>query len=407
MASPKAGKSTSSPRPVEPSSAADDDDAFSLDFTIPSNRALMDAPPSEPSPPLSLASREESVAKAPAEKPKAAAPKRHIDPCVEKAARLYANGNVAEARAELESAVRGGNAIEMVWSMLLDLYRLTNEQDTFEKLALEYVAHFEKSPPTWNEPQGDKSATKQVGRASVTLAGVLNASCKPQFSQLVDMVIKRPTVSIKLAKLQDADDGGCALLLNALKEAKKVRHEIAFDSVDHLIGLLKGKVADGKRANESIWLLLFELYQNTGQVDAFEELALAYAMAFELSPPSWEAPKTKSVASGAFPPSSPVSEAFDVADNIALTGEILHAVQGMAFLDIIEACADAANHEVDVDVSDLRRIDVASAFVLYNTLEPLSAEGKRVVIRGASPLIAALLDVADLSQVAQVIARRA
>lgn len=379
---------------------------FSLDFTVPSRLAQTDESASESAPPLSLSPREQSVAQTPADKPKAV-PKRPIDPCVEKAARLYANGNVAEARAELEAAVQGGNAIEMIWSMLLDLYRLTGEQDAFEKLALDYVARFEKSPPSWDEPQGEKSAGKQAGRASVTLSGSLNAGCKPQFSQLVGEVIKRPMVRINLAKLQDADDGGCALLLNALKEAKKVKHEIAFDSIDHLIGLLKDKVADGKRANESIWLLLLELYQRTGQVEAFEDLALAYAVAFETSPPSWEAPKTKPVASASFPPSSPVSETLEASDSIVLTGEILHAVQGMAFLDIIEACADTTNHEVVVDVSDLRRIDVASAFVLYSTLEPLSTESKCVTIRGASPLVAALFDVADMSQVAQVVPRRA
>ena len=41
-------------------------------------------------------------------------------------------------------------------------------------------------------------------------------------------------------------------------------------------------------AIRSFWLLLFELYVLQGKNEAFEELGLEYAVAFEMSPPNWE-----------------------------------------------------------------------------------------------------------------------
>jgi len=361
----------------------DDDDMFSLDFTVPQKQTADE--------PVVEAFSEPSVVAAP-----------RVDPCVEQAARLYANGQMKEARALLESAVRRGDAIEMVWNMLLDLYRLTSEQGAFEKLALEYVTRFEKSPPTWSEPQGAK-VVAQNARASVALTGALNAGCEPQFAQLVRLVVSKPVLRLDLGKLQDADDGGCALLLDALKASKKARHEIVFGSAEHLVDLLKNKVAEGKRENESIWLLLLELYQRLGQAQAFEDLAMQYTITFEVSPPSWEMPKAQPGAqSGA--QAKPVEP--EMPDTLQLTGDILDAVPGSAFMDIADACTHASSQEVVIDVAHLRRIDVASAFVLLDTLKSLSSAGSQVSIRGAGPLVAALFDVVGIAQVALVAMRR-
>lgn len=365
--------------------ADDDDDVFSLDFTIPQKPAA-----DEPI----------VVVDAFSEPGVAAAPR--VDPCVEQAARLYANGQMGEARALLESAVRSGDAIEMVWNMLLDLYRMTSEQGAFEKLALEYVARFEKSPPSWSEPQGAKAVT-QNARASVALTGALNAGCEPQFAQLVRLVVSKPVLRLDLGKLQDADDGGCALLLDALKASKKARHEIVFGSAEHLVDLLKNKVAEGKRENESIWLLLLELYQRLGQAQAFEDLAMQYTITFEVSPPSWEMPKAQTGVPAGVPAKSVEPETYDT---LQLMGDILDAVPGIAFMDIAEACNHSSSQDVVIDVSYLRRIDVASASVLLDILKSLSSAGGQVSIRGAGPLVAALFDVVGITQVALVAMRR-
>src|ERR1035437_8646464 len=92
-----ASKNPSSSLSGETQLADDDDDMFSLDFTVP-RKPVADEP-------VAAAFGEPSAVMAP-----------RVDPCVEQAARLYANGQTAEARTLLESAVRGGDAIEMAWN---------------------------------------------------------------------------------------------------------------------------------------------------------------------------------------------------------------------------------------------------------------------------------------------------
>ena len=41
------------------------------------------------------------------------------------------------------------------------------------------------------------------------------------------------------------------------------------------------------------WALLFEVYILQGRMEEFEELGLEYAVAFEISPPSWEVYRTR------------------------------------------------------------------------------------------------------------------
>ena len=62
-----------------------------------------------------------------------------------------------------------------------------------------------------------------------------------------------------------------------------------FNHVESLEKVLRS--AFNEQATESqrpYWLLLFELYILEGKMAEFEDLGLEYAVAFEMSPPSWE-----------------------------------------------------------------------------------------------------------------------
>src|SRR5450830_1642437 len=56
--------------------------------------------------------------------------------------------------------------------------------------------------------------------------------------------------------------------------------------------MLLAAVADNSRLNSdrSAWWMLFDLYQVSGQQDAFDNLSIDYASTFETSPPPWQAP---------------------------------------------------------------------------------------------------------------------
>ena len=62
-----------------------------------------------------------------------------------------------------------------------------------------------------------------------------------------------------------------------------------FNNLESLETILRA--AFNERATEDqrpFWLLLFEIYVLQGKDTEFEELGMEYAVAFEISPPSWE-----------------------------------------------------------------------------------------------------------------------
>lgn len=384
---------------------------FSLDFTVPSKLARPSVPASvqEAKPKLELTLEPVAPAAAPVEPaapavaPAPAFPVVHLDPVVEEAAQLFAAGNAAAARKTLETAQQGGKAIEAVWWMLFDLYRVLGEQETFDKLALEFAKRFEKSPPAWHiRPVAKASAAATSdGRASVALTGALNSRCAPQFAKLVTVAKTRSLLRLDLTKIQDADNGGCALLLGAIQYLKKTPCELVLGGAEHLADMLKGKVVSGRHENDAIWLLLLEIYQRLDQSDAFEAMALDYAITFEVSPPSWEAPKPSSLGAAATDELQEVSVEEEKAATLSLAGEMLDA--GAAnFAAIGAAFGDGSKDDVVVDLAQLKRIDQNSAMALQQTLSALPGKERRVRLTGCSHMVAALLEMAGVGKLATV-----
>ena len=60
------------------------------------------------------------------------------------------------------------------------------------------------------------------------------------------------------------------------------------DRRDALGALLDSEIAAGRPEDRPCWLLKLEICQLRGQLEVFEEMAINYAVTFEISPPSWE-----------------------------------------------------------------------------------------------------------------------
>lgn len=327
-----------------------------------------------------------------------------LDPFVEEAAMLFASDQAAAARVALEQAVNGSAAMkgsegsEQAWDMLFELYQLSGKREAFETLALAYAARFEKSPPTWGESRSEvrDPALATGGRAFMALTSVLNAKSDEVLKQLLKMAAGNQWVRLDLSRLADADNGGCALLVSALKKLRKEKRECVLNGSDHLAAILKRKIVPGERENEAVWLLLLELYQRLYRQEPFEETALQYAITFEVSPPSWEAPREKPLSA----PVAPVQAATGIP---SLSGEIVGA-GASAFAEILAAAE--RQDEVVIDASRLQRMDFVSAGMLLNALLALQTAGKRVRISSVSHLVAALFAVIGIGEIATLETRK-
>lgn len=325
-----------------------------------------------------------------------------IDPIqadVEQAAILYANAQDDAARAMLENAVHANpfGPGERLWLMLFDLYRLTGQRAPFDALSLEYARAFEKSPPPWQNANGSKPAAKAPAApapaGTVLFKGELTGDNDAAFAALDQAIAKNPKLRVELTKVQAVDDLGAERLLGVLTAARKKKADIELVGRDALAALLESRIETGRREESGCWLLLLELYQLMGRQDAFEEMAINYAVTFEMSPPSWEpkrvaAAEPKPVLALAAAEAPQEAKAYMPKGN--LKNERFGDLQGFA----------EKQEALVLDFSAVTRIDFVSAGTLVNLLTAVKRQGKRILIRHPNRLVSELLGVVGVAAVA-------
>lgn len=326
-----------------------------------------------------------------------------VPPRIEEIARLYAEGQAAPACDLLQSVLHQedfGDTKELAWGMLFDLYVALGRRKPFESLAIGYAGKFEKSPPTWPVAD-DAPAVGHDGIPTVTLSGVLGANAVQPLGRLREMAAKAPGVRLDLAKVADADDTGCNALLETLRVFKQLKKSCVLVGGEQMAAALAPKTIMGERSHESTWLLLLELYQNLNRQDAFDEAAVGYAVTFEMSPPSWEAPKAAPAA--AVPAPAAPAAAPKPADACSLVGEMC----GGERLQFAPLLIWASKHDpVVIDASGLVRMDVACAEEFGRVVGEIGVAGKSVRIRTPGCLLTALWRSLGIDKLATIEPRK-
>lgn len=317
----------------------------------------------------------------------------------EEAAVLYANGNAKEAEALLEAVLKDDSSAkgEGLWMMLLDLYELTGQRERFESKVLDYATRFERSPPPWRDLSNRQPLRKNDMVPLFSLSGALEAA-GAQLAQLAVVARRAGTVRIDLGRVRSCDEAGCRLLLNAIRDLSVDRVKVSLVHAAHVLPMLQGQIESGRREGQDVWLLVLELLQHTGELERFEELALEYAITFEESPPSWAYREPP-------PAQSDDDEAVEEAGaaGVCLEGDLTSANSD----SIRRLAAFAADNKlVEVECMQLRRLDFVSAGTLFNVLSTLQAQGSKVKLKNVNAMVAALLRVMGVDQVAQVMVRR-
>ncbi len=321
---------------------------------------------------------------------------------LENAALLYASGQGAGARTLLEQGVQTDHDAKLsplAWLALFDLLQRAGDRAAFDQFALQYVVQFEQSPPPWNEK------AKQVARAGapkasaggyVNVSGPLTAASAAQIDGLRKAVAKNASQArLDLTSVTGFDDAGARLLATALAEARRKGINLVLQRPEKLRAALHAAVRKGREGGEGAWLLALELIQWAREQDAFEDMAINYAVAFEMSPPSWE------------PPPAPLSQTeagpaadMDAPADSTQTGALSwHGVlAGSAAPFVAELSQFAQGRSViPLDLTDVERVDFVFAGALLNAVDRIESQRKAVQILGASPIIRALLLLIGIS----------
>jgi anti-anti-sigma regulatory factor len=324
----------------------------------------------------------------------------------EEAAMLYANGEASGAEkclsAVLEGNTHGHGAGEGLWMMLISLYRLTGQQEAFEHLVLQYAIRFEKSPPPWEDQSGRLGRARGLNAYPLVGIGLsLSEQSRTQLEQMRVVGRKSEGLRIDVGRLRSVDETGATLLLKALSDMNTDRVTALLVHPQRMIEIIQPTLQMGVPNARPLWLLMLEAMQYMGDEALFEQWAVDYAVTFEESPPSWEnrvGPQDES----SLTPESGLEVDTRMDERFALEGEICaNAMEGLKQL----AAMAAQKTRIEVECIKLRRIDFVSAGSLFNILKTLQSQKKVVVLRNVNAMVAALLRIMGVDQVAQVMVR--
>jgi ABC-type transporter Mla MlaB component len=332
-------------------------------------------------------------------------PVSHSLSAAQEAAVLYASGRELEAAEFLRSVIHHGETgpgSREPWYMLFDLLRVRGEWKAFEALSARFEAAFAVPAPQWlNEEEMERlpAELRPGGPGYFELGGALNANRGLDLDRMRAAARNLATVHLDVSRLAAIDSGGCAALLALMRFMPENGNGLLLTGAEHFVDMLR-EATEGNPSDEAYWGLLLELHRVRRQQADFERTALEYALAVGVTPPVWE-----SVLMPLAPQPTPQEKRDEPRyqagpEVIYLTG----VMWGAADPQIAEVHAFGAEREyVNINLSQLRRIDFSCATVFASLVNGLAADGRIVRLIRPNSLVGAFLDTLSLDPAVKLI----
>lgn len=335
-----------------------------------------------------------------------------LEPIVEEAAMLFANDQMGAAVAVLTNylASHPTQNSDEPWLMLFELYQQQSAKSAYDDLAMQFVLKFERTAPVWRtggEPITPVSQTATQARSNYfSFVAAIEAGS----SKIIDfaaVATKGEKIRLDFSKFDSIDAAASSALQQALQACRKAKTPVQFVAGTRLTDWLHTQIEMMRRedAETPYWLLLLEIYQALGQQETFENLAVDYAVTYEVSPPSWETPVLVQPGTDDEIEEDFALDASDTApgDVCFIRGVITDQAQEQ--LQKLSQFADSHN-TVHIDVTELDRIDFVSAGNLLNILVGFATQGKPVIFDGVNALICPLFRIMGIVDMATVNKRK-
>lgn len=327
-------------------------------------------------------------------------------PLLEEAAILFATGQIKVAEHMLRSAIdldNLGNATPLAWFMLFDLYQIEQNQYAFESLSLDYAGKYETSPPVWRNPETSGSEPESKDESaipSLTFPSKLDGDIIKLLQKLNNFSENSKVLRIDFGRVKSVDPVGCGLLLRAIRNLKKTKHDLVLVAAQNLTEQIRSILEVGRRdETEAPWLLLLEVLQLLQLKEVFEEASIDYCVTFEVSPPAFEAPTSKVTTAV----SEPIPQ-DDASDRFLMP----RFIEGSTEELVKQIAAHAKHHDlVILDCSQLERVEFGASAQLLNSLVPISsAKGKSIQFHEVNYLVMHLFNAMGLKNVAAIFPRK-
>jgi ABC-type transporter Mla MlaB component len=315
-------------------------------------------------------------------------------PEFEEAAVLFANGKVGETSTLLNRYLldHPDSRDPLPWYMLFDLYEASNQREPFEDAAVDFAVKFERSPPTWHPTrQAHAPAHPAPLMAYSEKYGSMERVKQPKFFQ---DAAQAPYVRLDITRLQAPDEETAQTILEEIARLHELKKPIELIGGPGFVVRLNA-VRQMNNLSKPAWHFLLEALRLMGKEEDFDNVAMDYAMAFEVSPPAYRPPlPMPSRTEDRQVPQAPLAE-----NTFRLTG-IIGPGSDVQIRDLKQFAE--GRKQVDVDMTELRRVDFAIVGVLLELLINLHESGCHVTFREGNELVNTLLQIVGVSQFATI-----
>jgi ABC-type transporter Mla MlaB component len=325
-------------------------------------------------------------------------------PLLEEAAILFASGQSLIAEHMLRDSIDDkslGASEQLAWFMLFDLYQIANNQAEFESLSIDYAEKFETSPPNWRTATDNQTTDAAVSAlTTISFMSKLNAESAKLTERMQAAVKEQQKLRLDFTRVKEVDIAGSSLLLNALSDVKKSGQAIAMLGAKNLTEAIRATIETGRRDDTApSWLLLLEILQLQNLEASFEEVSIDYCVTFEVSPPSFEAPK------------NPLGNALDdikIDEDFIDSFTMPKVIDGNPDLLTKQIAEFAKDHSTIVlDCVHLERVEFGASAQLLNSLVPIA--GKKdtsIQFHDVNYLVLMLFQAMGLKNVATIYPRK-
>lgn len=303
----------------------------------------------------------------------------------EDAAMMHAGGQSAEAVELLFNEIQQSPHKTESWLMLFELLQQTHNKDRFDETGLLFVLEFEKTPPLWR--QASPAVISEQQNYYLFPAILTGNHIDKEIALFKAASHGCQSMRIDLAKVKEIDTIAAAELLAQWQRCRQQNIRLQLSGNTEIETLLQSRIQTGRAipAEAPLWLLLIELQQIQGRQEEFENLAVDYAITFEVSPPSWIEPKAAVATARPALNRKP-------ADRLILEGDLLSSQPGplATIRDYVR------QHEFAVvDFGQVNRVDFDSSGQLLS----LCME-KKITLCNVNALILALFRIMGITELA-------
>ena len=334
-------------------------------------------------------------------------------PTAQEAAILYSAGFTDGAAYLLKTEIKDpvGRNNKQAWLMLFDLYQESRNRVEFDALSMLFTVKFEQSPPVWadngdaaNDPRRNQNRERKDFFGLKPNAG---GELAAEIEKFLVFAEGQGTVRLDVAKVTAINANEALLLANALTHLRKKHLPMWFNNFEGFEKVLRAAINEkSPQEQRSYWMLLFEMYILQGRTEEFEELGLEFAVAFEISPPSWEVYVNKIAQETAKPAAAPAKSAAAPAPPES-GFELKGVISAAGANQIAELNSYAATRtEVPVDMGRVLRVEFGYAAAFFDVVKAIQLAGKRVILTNLNELNAGLLEAMGVNRYAILVRRK-